>query len=199
MPKSFSEKERGLIISELRLAAAESISRAGIKKTTVDELVKAAHIPKGTFYLFYESKEMLIFDVMMRWHEEIHMKLQQSMASLAEGITIDSLTEAFFAAYKAVFDTPLPKLMMSGELELLIRRLPEALVEEHFKNDDMDFSAITAIIPGIDEEKTAVYTAAARALFFTIAYRREIGGEIFDDALRLCLRGLVMQMLEDAK
>ena len=35
----------------------------GVKKTTVDELVKRTGIPKGTFYLFYPSKEMLLFDV----------------------------------------------------------------------------------------------------------------------------------------
>lgn len=35
----------------------------GVKKTTVDELVKREGIPKGTFYLFYPSKEMLLYDV----------------------------------------------------------------------------------------------------------------------------------------
>ncbi len=31
----------------------------GVKKTTVDELVKRVGIPKGTFYLFYPSKDCL--------------------------------------------------------------------------------------------------------------------------------------------
>ncbi|MDY4210978.1 MAG: TetR/AcrR family transcriptional regulator [Treponema sp.] len=34
-----------------------------MKKTTVDELVKRTGIPKGTFYLFYPSKEILLFDI----------------------------------------------------------------------------------------------------------------------------------------
>ncbi|WP_286081321.1 TetR/AcrR family transcriptional regulator [Parablautia intestinalis] len=31
--------------------------------TTVDEIVKRVNIPKGTFYLFYKSKELLLFEV----------------------------------------------------------------------------------------------------------------------------------------
>ena len=37
----------------------------GIRKTTVDELVRRVGIPKGTFYLFYESKGRLIRDVIL--------------------------------------------------------------------------------------------------------------------------------------
>ena len=35
----------------------------GMKKTSVDQLTKAVGIAKGSFYKFYESKEMLFFAV----------------------------------------------------------------------------------------------------------------------------------------
>ena len=60
MPKQYSEKEKEIIKAELLHYAAECMGTYGIKKTTVDELVRLAKIPKGTFYLFYESKEMLL-------------------------------------------------------------------------------------------------------------------------------------------
>jgi len=56
MPKSYSERERMEIISALREAALESMKKLGVKKKTVDDLVKRVRIPKGTFYLFYKSK-----------------------------------------------------------------------------------------------------------------------------------------------
>ena len=36
------------------------MQKKGVKKTTVDELVKRVGIPKGTFYLFYPSLINLI-------------------------------------------------------------------------------------------------------------------------------------------
>ena len=35
-----------------------------MKKTSVDQLTKAVGIAKGSFYKFYESKEMLFFAVL---------------------------------------------------------------------------------------------------------------------------------------
>ena len=64
-PKSFSGQERTLIDQRLRAAAAECLERYGVRKTTVDELVRRAGIPKGTFYLFYPSKEALFFSLLI--------------------------------------------------------------------------------------------------------------------------------------
>ena len=63
MPKIYSEEEKKQIIQRLKEEANILMQEKGVKKTTVDELVKRVGIPKGTFYLFYPSKEMLLFDV----------------------------------------------------------------------------------------------------------------------------------------
>ena len=46
----------------------------GMKKTSVDQLTKAVGIAKGSFYKFYESKEMLFFAVL----ESILMREQHN-------------------------------------------------------------------------------------------------------------------------
>ena len=56
MPKIYSETERTDIKDNLKREANILMIERGIKKTTVDELVKRAGIPKGTFYLFYPLK-----------------------------------------------------------------------------------------------------------------------------------------------
>ncbi|MFH1513530.1 MAG: helix-turn-helix domain-containing protein, partial [Bacillota bacterium] len=60
MPKSFSDAERAYIKERLLREAEACLAAYGVRKTTVDELVRRAGIPKGTFYLFYASKEALI-------------------------------------------------------------------------------------------------------------------------------------------
>ena len=75
MPKTFSEQERTLIKNKLMKEAEYCLSQYGVRKTTVDELVKRVHIPKGTFYLFFESKEQLFYEVFIQFHDEIQDKL----------------------------------------------------------------------------------------------------------------------------
>ena len=63
MPKLYSDEEKKNIIAKLKKEANTLMQEKGVKKTTVDELVKRVGIPKGSFYLFYPSKEMLMFEV----------------------------------------------------------------------------------------------------------------------------------------
>ena len=58
MPKSYSEQEREYIRKRLKEEAAKCLARYGVRRTTVDEIVKRVNIPKGTFYLFYYCGNM---------------------------------------------------------------------------------------------------------------------------------------------
>lgn len=47
----------------------KNIMAKRMRKTTVDDLVVEVHIPKETFYLFYKSKEILLCEVLLEFHE----------------------------------------------------------------------------------------------------------------------------------
>ena len=59
MPKAFSEEEKARIRERLLEAGRKRFTRYGLKKTTIEELAGAARIAKGSFYLFFDSKEEL--------------------------------------------------------------------------------------------------------------------------------------------
>ena len=50
----------------------------GMKKTSVDQLTKAVGIAKGSFYKFYESKEMAFFAVLESIHSELYGVAERS-------------------------------------------------------------------------------------------------------------------------
>jgi len=64
MPKAFSDAERDHIRSRLHEAGAQLFAKQGLRKTTIDEIVRAAGISKGAFYRFYDTKEALCLDVL---------------------------------------------------------------------------------------------------------------------------------------
>ena len=71
MPRPWSEKEKIVIKKSLTKEARKLFEKYGLQKTTIDDIVSATHISKGSFYLFYQSKEELYFDVL----EEVESKL----------------------------------------------------------------------------------------------------------------------------
>ncbi|MGC9530169.1 MAG: TetR/AcrR family transcriptional regulator [Candidatus Bipolaricaulaceae bacterium] len=66
MPRPFTDAERQAIAERLLAAGRRLFSRYGLRKTTVEEIARAAGIAKGTFYLFYPAKESLYADILLR-------------------------------------------------------------------------------------------------------------------------------------
>jgi len=199
MPKSFSESERAYIRERLISEAEKCLAQYGIRKTTVDELVRRAGIPKGTFYLFYESKERLIFDVILRFNDRIQQELLEAVSALPDAPDADALTEMIFGLYKSLENTFLPRLMLDGEMEFFMRTLPPELSKLHAEHDADKVRALICMLPGIREERAELYSAALCSVFLTLMYKDEIGGELFDETLRMLIRGVALQLTEESK
>jgi len=65
MPRAFTEVEKEKIRERLFAAGRSCFTRYGLKKTTIDDLVKPAGIAKSSYYLFFDSKETLYVELMM--------------------------------------------------------------------------------------------------------------------------------------
>ena len=65
MPRAFTAVEKETIRDKLMEAGRACFLRYGLKKTTIEDLVKPAGIAKASFYLFFDSKEALYIDLFM--------------------------------------------------------------------------------------------------------------------------------------
>lgn len=196
MPKCYSEEERAQIIKRLKEEAAKCLNQYGIRRTTVDELVKRAKIPKGTFYLFYPSKEALLFEVILEFHEQIEQHMMKSLSSLnAETLTSHQLTDAIFQVFKAAEGMPILKMIQSDEIKILARKLPPETLEAHLNHDHSVLEQIFAELPVNPDIETSVYSAAFRNIYFATLHKNELGEQHYDEALWLLINGVVLQML----
>ena len=75
MPKAFTEQEKQLIRTQMLEKATKLFEKQGLKKTSVDELAQAARISKGAFYLFYESKEELLMQILEGLETDIRRRI----------------------------------------------------------------------------------------------------------------------------
>jgi AcrR family transcriptional regulator len=197
MPKTFTDNEREYIKKKLMEEAKNCIKLYGIRKTTVDELVKRANISKGTFYLFFKAKEILFYEVFCSFHDELQADLMRELEALEGSVSADRLTELLLGLYKRIERSFLYKLITSGDLELLMRKLPPEIARTHAEKDDFSIEQLISMIPGINSDNIKTLSAAMRAIFLSMLHKHEIGEEVFEDALRLIIRGVVMQMHEE--
>jgi len=196
MPKTLSEGERAYIAERLKTEAKACLAIYGIRKTTIDELVKRVGIPKGTFYLFYESKERLLFDVILEFNDEIQSQLLREIAKLQTSPTVDTLSDIIVRLYRKLDESFIPRVMQNGELEYFMRSLPPELSQMHAAHDQSAVEQLLRMLPGMQTKRADVFSAALRSIFLSILYKDEIGPDIFDDTLRVLIRGVVIQLLE---
>lgn len=84
MPKGFSERERALIQADLLAKGRELFGAHGLRKTNVEDLTRAAGISKGAFYLFYESKEALFFEILLLFEAEYRTRMLAALRASDE-------------------------------------------------------------------------------------------------------------------
>ncbi|MEA5026084.1 hypothetical protein SDC9_108697 [bioreactor metagenome] len=194
MPRSFTDSERAYLQQRLQDEALNCLVLYGVKKTTVDELVKRVKMPKGTFYLFYPFKEALFFEVILQYHDKVQQRLQNLLAENTLPPTIDSLTELLLKMYQEADSDLLRRLLTGEDLELIIRKLPPEMTQEHLEHDDFSISQLLAQIPGAQKANAELYSAAFRAVFLMLLHKKEIGESFMDETMRLLIKGLMIQL-----
>lgn len=196
MARAFSKTEKERVIIALKKAAESSILRYGIRKTSIDELVKEAGIAKGSFYAFYPSKEVLFFDVINGYHNNIQNLIVERVKQLGYDFTALDIAELLFESYKQ-FDNPIfVRLFSGGEMEYLMRKLPDDIVTAHQQQDDIALKLLLEHLAIDDELTVNRLSAALRAASLTIFHKREIGEEHFDDVLKTLLDGICTKYIQ---
>ncbi len=196
MPKSYSDQEREYIVKRLKEEAVKCLSQYGVRRTTVDELVKRVGIPKGTFYLFYKSKELLLFEVIQEQHDAINNDLAAALSVISrKAITADTLTDLIFDFFKKTEEMPILKLLDTDEVELLVRKLPKEVVEAHLQDDTDTIGQMLSMFPVKKDVDVKAISAAFHAIYFATLHKADIGEDSYDEALRILIRGVVNQLM----
>ena len=134
MPKAWSEREKEIIKQTLLSEGKTLFEKYGLQKTTVDEIVNAAQISKGSFYIFYKSKEELYFDVLDSTEHELRQKIFEN--AFKPGINRQDSFKSFLNQLVEVLTSmPLYEQINSANYELLLRKLPEETLQKHMDRD----------------------------------------------------------------
>lgn len=197
MPKVFSDKEREYIRMRLKEEAAKCMSQYGLKKTTVDELVKRVNIPKGTFYLFYECKEMLMFEVLNEFHEKMEQEMFFNLAGIKDDLCADTLTKCIVTMMMEARRQGIIRMMTNGDLELLMRRLPEKTIQKHMIHDTDNLVKIAEWISSMRDKDLSKYAKAFQSIFIFMASNGPMDEKELEEVIQILIYGIVIQLLDE--
>lgn len=134
MPR-FSETEKEIIRQKLLSEGERLFTAFGIKKVSIDELVQAAGIAKGSFYAFYPSKEHLYWEIITGQQEKMWVEMDGFIHS-HRNLPPRELVKQTFLWMMEQFDRyPLIQSIDNDTTEYLYRKLPKELIEAHTKDD----------------------------------------------------------------
>ena len=115
-----TEQLHTALLKEIRRCAVT----LGMKKTSVDHLTKAVGIAKGSFYKFYESKEMAFFAVLESIHSEHNGVADHALSEANSLPTSERAAEAVLAVCRRLSDTG-DMVFIEHDAKLLLQRLPD--------------------------------------------------------------------------
>lgn len=193
MPKKYSVQEKENIRKDLLLHASRSLFHKGVQDISVDELVKKAGIPKGTFYLFYKSKEELFIDLLVSFRLDVQEEMLSMLQELDENHIVTSLTTVFSHLAEELYSKGIYRLLDEQQLQIISRKSDEDI----FKRESgalLDFfKELFGYFAIDDSSDIAAFFSAFMMIVFSMESAQRIKNPL--SAWRLLLRGLMLQLV----
>lgn len=99
MPKGFSEEEKEIITYKLLAECKLNWQTYGYKRTSIDILCQNVGISKGAFYVFFDSKESLFYQVIMQTQAQLYELVEQHLSKNPSKYGVAKALKEVFAEY----------------------------------------------------------------------------------------------------
>lgn len=125
MPKKFTEFENEMIKKQLLVEGKRLFESVGFNKTSIDSIVDAVGIAKGSFYKFYKNKESLFYDILENIEIILHRQAIHDLEKNPD--TIEAFKKMMLTQIAWMMNEPLFKMSLDTTFIMVIwARLPEA-------------------------------------------------------------------------
>ena len=104
---AFTDEQNEQIRNDLIREAQRCGITIGMRKTSVEQLTEAVGISKGSFYKFFDSKELLFFAVLEDIHTECFAVAQKSLQENATLLPAERAAAAILPAVGSPRQKPL--------------------------------------------------------------------------------------------
>ena len=189
---AFTDEQNEQIRKDLIREAQRCGITIGMRKTSVEQLAEAVGISKGSFYKFFDSKELLFFTVLEDIHTECFAAAQRSLQENAAFAPAARAAEAILAACRWLAETK-AFVFIEQDADFLLHRLPENVKTAHYHDDETHIRALLEAGGLQPKGGMALAAATVRGLILTVSHQEQIGA-LYPQVLETLVRGACREL-----
>ena len=191
---AFTEEQNETIRRDLIREARCCGVTVGMRKTSVEQLTEAVGISKGSFYKFFDSKELLFFAVLEDIHTECFAAAQKS---LQENAAIDpaSRTAAAILAVCRWLSETKAFVFIENDAKLLLQRLPDDIKNVHYHDDETHIRLLLEKYGLVPKRGISLAAATVRGLILTVSHKEQIG-KLYPQVLETLVYGACRELFK---
>ena len=191
---AFTDEQNEQIRNDLIRAARRCGITIGMRKTSVEQLTEAVGISKGSFYKFFDSKELLFFAVLEDIHTECFAAAQKSLQENAAIDPASRTAAAILAACRWLSETK-AFVFIENDAEFLLHRLPEEVKTAHYHDDEAHIRQLLEKYDLAPSRGISLAAATVRGLILTVSHKEQIG-ELYPQVLETLVYGACRELFE---
>ena len=191
---AFTEEQNETIRRNLIREARCCGVTVGMRKTSVEQLTEAVRISKGSFYKFFDSKELLFFAVLEDIHTECFAAVQKSLQENAAIDPASRTAAAILAACRWLSETK-AFVFIENDAEFLLHRLPEDVKTAHYHDDEMHIRLLLEKYDLVPNHGISLAAATVRGLILTVSHKEQIG-ELYPQVLETLVYGACRELFK---
>ena len=191
---AFTEEQNETIRRDLIREARCCGVTVGMRKTSVEQLTEAVGISKGSFYKFFDSKELLFFAVLEDIHTECFAAAQKSLQENAAIDPASRTAAAILAACRWLSETK-AFVFIENDAESLLHRLPEEVKTAHYHDDETHIRLLLEKYDLVPSRGISLAAATVRGLILTVSHKEQIG-ELYPQVLETLVYGACRELFE---
>jgi len=191
MPRELNENEKNFEKSRLIECGMHLLLRFGIRRVSVDDIVKEAGIAKGSFYNYFHSKDEFIYEIIWLFHEKSFSDFKQQFSrigKLEKEQQRNEIKKAFFSIYKSpTFDF---FILEHSEIRNFLSRYSkeklakiETLEEEKYKE--------LANLLNIKDKQIEIIQNYIHIIIFGISHTDILNENYLDETVEVLFNGLL--------
>ena len=191
---AFTDEQNEQIRNDLIREAQRCGITIGMRKTSVEQLTEAVGISKGSFYKFFDSKELLFFAVLEDIHTECFVAAQKSLQENAAIDPASRTAAAILAACRWLSETK-AFVFIENDAEFLLHRLPEEVKTAHYHDDETHIRQLLEKYDLVPNRGISLAAATVRGLILTVSHKEQIG-ELYPQVLEALVYGACRELFE---
>lgn len=193
MPR-FTEQEKEIINNKLLIEGEKLFALHGLKKVTVDDLVAAVNISKGSFYAFYPSKEHLYIEINFRLQEELFANIETTVKGKKYDSYRDLTKDVIMLSLTGLITSPILSQIDLSLMDYLQRKLSPNIFESHMHSD----IRILEMLEDLGVIFTVPHTVIIKSLYSVLSCLEQFKeDEELSTIQNLLVNGIVQQVVSE--